>query len=61
MHATSSWLKALMTVVDALSIFAALVCLLAARDSSFALTWPRMCAATWAGPSRVPCADTVRM
>jgi hypothetical protein len=59
MAVTSSLLKALMTVADAFSIFAAVACLLAARVSSCTLTWLRMCAATWAGPSGVPCANTV--
>jgi hypothetical protein len=57
--ATSSLLNALMTVADAFSILLAVVCLLPASDSSCTLTLPRMCAATWAGPSRVPCPNTV--
>ena len=54
MAVTSSLLKALTTVADAFSIFAAVACLLPARVSSWTLTLPRMWAATWAGPSRVP-------
>lgn len=59
MAVTSSLANALMTVADAFSIFAAVVCLLPARVSSWTLTWPRMCAATWAGPSSVPYANAV--
>lgn len=59
MLATSSLLNAWMTVADAFSILLPVVCLFPARVSSCTLTFPRMSAATWAGPGRVPCANTV--
>ena len=59
MLATSSLLNALMTVADAFSILLPVVCLFPARVSFYTLTLPRMWAATWAGPSRMPCANTV--